>query len=78
MAHTFPLRYFIKGPNKQKFFDFLISELNRSLEGLNKRVSAPWLEHLDLGNDEGFYLGPKFTEFKCDFTNAKAALEKHF
>ncbi len=35
LANTYPVRFFMKGPAKKKFFDFVQAELELSLEKLS-------------------------------------------
>lgn len=45
ISYTYAIRYYIRGRNKQQFFDFLLQELERDLEQLTKRTEENWLSH---------------------------------
>ena len=47
MSYTYAIRFFLKGANKQAFFDFIQGDVERSLEALNKRMEEKWLDKLE-------------------------------
>jgi hypothetical protein len=42
LTYTYPLRFFLDGGAKQRFFDFIQGDLEGSLEKLNKRNEEDW------------------------------------
>ena len=36
LSYTYAIRYYLKGREKQKFFDFLVKDLERTLETLTR------------------------------------------
>ena len=47
LSFTYAIRFFLKGPNKQAFFDFIQGDLENSLEALNKKNEENWLDYVD-------------------------------
>ena len=47
LSYTYPFRYYLKGENKQRYFDFIQGDLEQSLERLNGKNEEDWLEYLD-------------------------------
>ena len=48
LTYTYAIRYYLKGKNKQNFFDFIQGDLENSLERLNKRNEEDWQTYLDI------------------------------
>ena len=42
LSYTYAIRFYLKGPNKQAFFDFQQGELEGSLERLNRKNEEDW------------------------------------
>lgn len=42
LTYTYPLRFFLEGGAKQRFFDFIQGDLEASLEKLNKKNEIDW------------------------------------
>jgi len=47
ISFTYVMRFFLRGKNKQQFFDFQQKDLERSLEQLNKRNEQNWVDECD-------------------------------
>ena len=47
LSYTYPFRYYLKGENKQRYFDFIQGDLEQSLERLNGKNEEDWLLYLD-------------------------------
>ena len=47
LSFTYPLRFYLKGKNKQAFFDFIQADLERSLEMLNKKNEEEWVHYIE-------------------------------
>ena len=47
LSYTYAIRFFLRGPNKQAFFDFIQGDLERSLEALNKKNEENWLDQVE-------------------------------
>ena len=65
LAYTYPYRYYLKGANKQTFFDFIQGELEASLEKLNKKMEEDWTLRLDLSEMGGLFIGRRFCDYKA-------------
>ena len=78
LAYTYPIRYYMKGVNKQAFFDFMQSDLERYLELLTKSSEKNWREFTECDINGRLVLGDKFEKFKSEITNLKVVLEKAF
>ena len=57
LAYSCPIRYYLKGPNKQKFFDFMIADLERYLELLTKSSERKLTEVTELDANQQLFLG---------------------
>jgi hypothetical protein len=64
LAYSCPIRFYLKGPNKQKFFDFMISDLERYCELLTKSSERTLTEVTELDQKNQLFLGQKFTKFR--------------
>ena len=78
ISYTYVIRYYIRGRNKQQFFDFLLQELERDLEKLTKRTEENWLSYTDTDEDLNVTLCEKFFAYKQDLISLRSALENHF
>ena len=38
LSYTYAIRFYLKGPQKQAFFDFIQGDMESSLEALNKKM----------------------------------------
>ena len=52
LANTYPVRFFMKGAAKKKFFDFVQTELEISLERLSKLLVKDLTEYIEMGDDK--------------------------
>lgn len=52
ISFTYAIRFYLKGKNKQSFFDFLQRDLENDLEKLTKRSEEDWLDYTDRTGDE--------------------------
>ena len=64
LAFTYPIRYYLKGAQKQQFFDFMQSDLEASLEKLNKQNELDWWAFLDQDAYGKAHVGERFFKFK--------------
>ena len=78
LSFTYPIRFFLRGENKQAFFDFTQGDLEKSLELLNAKNEEDWLKFLDEGLDGLPYNGENFTKYKEEITTLRETLERHF
>ena len=78
ISYTYAIRFYIRGRNKQAFFDFLLQDLERDLEQLTKRTEENWLSYTERDDDNNVRLGDKFQKYKEDLVTLRAALERHF
>jgi len=60
------------------FFDFIQSDLESSLEKLNKRNEEDWQLHLEVDGYGAIHLGERFFKYKQDVNNLRSAVETHF
>ena len=78
LTYTYPIRFYLKGPNKQSFFDFIQGELEASLEKLNKRMEENWLEKLDYNEMGKLIIGRKFNDYKAQVVDLRVIVQNHF
>ena len=78
LSFTYPIRFFLRGENKQAFFDFIQGDLEKSLELLNAKNEEDWLSFLDEGHDGRPCNGEGFTKYKEEITTLRETLERHF
>lgn len=64
MANTYPLRFFMKGSTKKRFFDFMQQELEMSIEKLSRLIVKDVTEYIELGEDKSVTLSEAFFKFK--------------
>jgi len=64
LANTYPLRFFMKGPTKKKFFDFMQQELELSLEKLSKLIIKDITEYIEFAEDKSVTMSEAFFKFK--------------
>ena len=78
LSYTYAIRFYLKGLQKQAFFDFIQGDLERSLEALNKRMEENWLDKLEYDVQGRLLIGMKFVKFKEAVTSLREVVEKHF
>ena len=78
LSFTYPIRFFLRGENKQAFFDFTQGDLEKSLELLNAKNEEDWIKYLDRDHEGRPYNGERFTKYKEEITTLREALERHF
>ena len=64
LSYSYPIRYFLKGQNKQKFLDFYLENLEKYLEQLSKQSESAWLDYIEFDYKGEPILGEKFGKFK--------------
>ena len=64
LSFTYPIRFYLKGKNRQAFFDFIVADLERSLEMLNKKNEEEWVEYLETNGMGVIQLTDKFFAYK--------------
>ena len=57
LSYSYAYRYFLKGMNKQTFFDFIQGQLEQQLEVLNQHNETRWIDKVDMTFDFKPYLG---------------------
>jgi len=57
VAYSYVERFYLRGPQRQAFFDFLVSDLERSLEWLNLKNEENWLDYAEQDLEGNAYLG---------------------
>lgn len=78
LSYTYAIRFFLKGEQKQAFFDFIQGDLERSLEALNKRMEENWLDYVEYDIKGKLILGLKFNRYKETVTTSREVVERHF
>lgn len=78
LTYTYPLRFFLEGGAKQRFFDFIQGDLESSLEKLNKRNEEDWQQYLEVDGFGAIHLGDRFFRYKQEVNNLRSTLEGHF
>lgn len=78
LSYTYAIRFFLKGAQKQAFFDFIQGDLERSLEALNKRMEENWLDYVEYDVQGRLILGQKYIRFKETVTTSREVVERHF
>jgi len=78
LTYTYAMRFYLQGNNKQRFFDFLQGDLERSLEMLNKKNEEDWQLYLDTDTFGMLHLGEKFFRYKQEVNNMRDTVERHF
>lgn len=64
LSFTYPIRFYLKGKNRQAFFDFIVADLERSLEMLNKKNEEEWVKYLETNEMGMLQLTDKFFAYK--------------
>jgi predicted restriction endonuclease len=78
LSFTYPIRFYLKGQNKQQFFDFIQSDLERSLEMLNKKNEEEWVGYLETNGLGMIQLTDKFFAYKQNIVTLRETLNRHF
>ena len=78
LANTYAMRFFMKGRRKKLFFDFMQSDLERSLEALSRCLIKDITEYIEMGVDKSISLKEEFFKFKCNSSDIIDAVEGHF
>ena len=78
LSYTYPFRYYLYGENKQRYFDFIQSDLEQSLERLNGKNEEDWTEYLDIDQvSKKPIMGEKFFKYKQEIITLREAAERH-
>jgi len=78
LANTYPIRFFMSGPAKKRFFDFMQGELEISLERLSKMIVKDITDHIEMGEDKTIFMRESFSKFKHSAGEIKHTVEDHF
>jgi hypothetical protein len=78
LSYTYAIRFYLKGLEKQQFFDFLVKDLERTLETLTKYSEEKWSEYLEFDSHGLLVMGKKFFEYKTKVNSVRQALEMYF
>lgn len=78
LSYTYAIRFFLKGAQKQAFFDFIQGDMERSLEALNKKMERNWLDELEYDTVGRMLIGQKFIRYKEQVTSLREVVERHF
>lgn len=78
LSYTYAIRFFLKGPNKQAFFDFIQGDLENSLEHLNKKMEENWLDKVEYDLHGKMFLSQTFYLYKETVTTLSTTVENHF
>ena len=68
----------MKGAAKKKFFDFVQTELEMSLERLSKLLVKDLTEYIEMGDDKTVTLKESFFSFKQRATEIRNTVKNHF
>jgi hypothetical protein len=73
LAYTFAIRYYLRGANKQVFFDFIQEDLESSLDLLCELSEQDILEEIlkEINDDATYLLDKHFFEYKRDVESLK-------
>lgn len=78
LSYTYAIRFYLKGLEKQQFFDFLVKDLERTLETLTKYSEEKWSEYLEFDSHGLLIMAKKFFEYKTKVNSVRQALEMYF
>jgi hypothetical protein len=78
LAYCYAIRFYLRGPNKQNFFDFLLKELEADLEKLTVYTEMDWTKYLDTDIKHNLLIGKRFIDHKMQMVTLRTVLEKHF
>ena len=78
LSYSYVYRFYLKGMNKQTFFDFIQGQLEQQLEVLNQHNEAAWLDYIELDKLGKPYLGEKWSKFKMTLVAHREATEVLF
>lgn len=74
LSYTYPIRFYLKGRNRQAFFDFIQADLERSLEMLNKKNEEEWVDYLETNGMGMVQLTDKFFVYKQNMVTLRETL----
>ena len=77
LSFTYAIRFFLKGAQKQAFFDFMQGDLETNLERLNKRMEENWLDYVEYDPQGKLICGPKFIRYKENVNTLREVVERH-
>lgn len=78
VAYSYVERYYLRGAQRQAFYDFLVSDLERSLEWLNEKNEEDWLDYAEKDHEGNAFLGKKFFAYKAHINGLKETCAKFF
>ncbi len=78
LANTYPIRFFMSGATKKKFFDFMQAELEMSLERLSKLIVKDVTEYIEMAEDKSISLKEDFFKFQHNAGDLRHTVEDHF
>jgi hypothetical protein len=78
VANSYISRFYLKGEARQTFFDFMVKDLERSLEWLNKRNEENWLDYAEVDLEGKKHLGKNFFKYKTEINNLRTNCENFF
>ena len=78
MSYSYAYRYYLKGMNKQTFFDYIQGRLEQQLEVLNQHNETNWVNNIDLDIHGKPYPGEVWNKFKMTLVTHKEATEVLF
>ena len=79
VAYTYVSRFYLRGSKRQIYFDFIVKDLEKSLEWLNKRNEEDWLTlYVESDLEGNKSLGQKFFVYKQEINGLRSACENFF
>ena len=78
LSFTYAIRFFLKGPKKIKYFDFIQSELEQRLGKLTKKNECNFVNLLDADDNGHLSLGENFYNHQKTIVSLKDTCNKHF
>lgn len=78
LANTYPVWFFMKGPPKKAFFDFMQKELEFSLEKLSRMIVKDITEYVEICQDKSVSLSEQFFKFKAEANDLWHTVNDHF
>ena len=78
LSYTYALRFYVRGENKQRFFDFIQGDLERSLELLNDKSEQDWLDLLEKDHNGVRQVTSVFLQYKDQMIMLQKTLRKYF
>ncbi len=74
LSFTYPIRFYLKGKNRQAFFDFIQTDLEHSLEMLNKKNEEEWVDYLEANGMGMIQMTDKFFAYKQNIVTLRETL----